>query len=159
MALSQYARRYLQTGMSWDTVAKEVADAIDAASTSASPTFTGTITVSGATFSGAATESGLWTFTGGGTITTTAWTITDVNVVLSTNTGTMFGNANNQKLGLWGATPVVQPSSTGELLGMNGNGATNANAVNQNSNGNVGSTFYTFSDVVKALKQAGVIKS
>jgi len=35
-------------------------------------------------------------------------TITDADIVLSTVTGTEIGTAATQKLGLWGATPVVQ---------------------------------------------------
>jgi len=53
-------------------------------------------------------------------------------------------------------TPVVSPASSGLLVGMNGNAATNANAVNMNSNGNLGSTFMNFSDVVRTLKQANL---
>lgn len=103
-------------------------------------------------------------------ITTTNLTTTNANVsgvltagngatiVANTgNGGLKVGTAANQKMGFWGVTPVVQPAGTGELLGMNGNAATNANAVNMNSNGNSGSAFYSFSDVVKALKQAGML--
>jgi len=50
-------------------------------------------------------------------------------------------------------TPVVSPASSGLLVGMNGNAATAANAVNMNSNGNLGSTFMNFGDVVRTLKQ------
>lgn len=49
-------------------------------------------------------------FSGAKTFTATM-TITDVNVVLSTTTGTKWGTATNQKQGWWGATPVVQPAS------------------------------------------------
>ncbi len=67
---------------------------------------------------------------------------------------TLCGNS-NQKFALWGGTPVVRPSGTGELLGLNGNSATAGNATNMNSNGNTGNTAYTFNDVVKAIKQMG----
>lgn len=79
------------------------------------------------------------------------------NIVLGTTTGTKIGTAASQLLGFWNATPVVQPASTGELLGLNGNAATAANATNMNSNGNLGSKAYTFNDVVKMLKTAGIL--
>ncbi len=68
-------------------------------------------------------------------------------------------SAANQPLGFWGATPVVQPAGTGELVGIVGNAATNINATNMTSNGNTGSTNYSFNDVVKALKKAGLMTS
>lgn len=37
-------------------------------------------------------------------------TITDVNVVLGTTTGTKFGTATTQKLGFFNSTPIVQPA-------------------------------------------------
>lgn len=147
MALSAPARFQFGIGIASPLFAKEICDGID------------NITGAATTFTGANTFSGANAFTGGVTISSAALTITDVNIILSATTGTMLGNANTQKLGLWGATPVVQPSGTGELLGLNGNAATAANATNMNSNGNVGSTAYTLNDLVKALKQAGVIKS
>lgn len=60
-------------------------------------------------------------------------------------------------LGLWGATPIVQPAAIGELIGFTGNGETNANAVNFAANGNVGNRSYSLGDVVKALKNLGVL--
>ena len=38
-------------------------------------------------------------------------TITDVNIVLGTTTGTKFGTATTQKLSFYNATPVVRPSA------------------------------------------------
>ena len=35
--------------------------------------------------------------------------------VFSTDVGTMFGTAADQKLSLWGATPVVQPSAIADI--------------------------------------------
>ena len=49
-------------------------------------------------------------------VSTTAVTVTDgINYVLGTTTGTKFGTANNQKIGFFNATPIVQPSSTTDL--------------------------------------------
>jgi hypothetical protein len=80
-----------------------------------------------------------------------------VNHAFNTTTGSKLGTAANQKLGFWNATPVVQPSGTGELLGFTGNAATNANAVNFAANGNNGSKSYSLGDIVKALKNAGIL--
>jgi hypothetical protein len=59
-------------------------------------------------------------------------------------------------LGFFGATPIIQPTSTGEGTGMFQNSGT---AVNNNSTftGNLGSTAYTILDVVKHLKQLGFL--
>lgn len=78
------------------------------------------------------------------------------NIATGTTTGSKLATNNTQKLGFWGATPVVQPSSSGEIVGSIGNGATNANHANYASNGNLGSTNMTHSDVVKVLKRAGL---
>lgn len=96
-------------------------------------------------------------FQGAGTITNAGNTSFLDGSVINTGVtnGLIFGGNTNQKMGEFGVTAVIQPASKGELLGMNGNAATNANAVNMNSNGNVGNNAYTLSDVVKALKQMG----
>jgi hypothetical protein len=61
-------------------------------------------------------------------------------------------------LGFYGATPVAQPSGTGETTGFTAGSGT---AVNDDSTftGNVGSTAYRLSDVVKHLKNLGLIAS
>ena len=81
------------------------------------------------------------------------------NLALGTGSGTRIGTAANQKLGLFGVTPIVKPAGTGELVGMAGNGATNANAVNMTANGNSGSTAYSLNDVVKAMKALGSLNA
>ena len=62
-----------------------------------------------------------------------------------------------KKLGLFGATPVVQPSTTGEIIGMTPGIGT---AVDDQATftGNMGATAYTINDVVKALKLLGILK-
>jgi hypothetical protein len=50
------------------------------------------------------------TFTGGPTISTANLTITDVNVVLGTTTGTKIGTSTSQKLSFYNSTPIVQPT-------------------------------------------------
>lgn len=78
------------------------------------------------------------------------------NIVLGTTTGTKIGTATTQKIGLWNATPVVQHSSTGETSGFTAGSGT---GVNDDSTftGNTGATAYRISDVVKALKNAGLM--
>jgi hypothetical protein len=58
---------------------------------------------------------------------------------------------------LFGATAVVQPASTGELIGLAGQADSTANATNMNSNGNLGTKAYSLNDLVKALKQLGIL--
>jgi hypothetical protein len=78
------------------------------------------------------------------------------NFILSATTGTKIGTATTQKLGFWNATPVVQPNGTGETVGFTAGSGT---AVNDASTftGNVGATAYRISDIVKALKNVGLL--
>lgn len=80
------------------------------------------------------------------------------NVILDTTTGTKIGTATSQKLGFFNATPVVQQNGTGETVGFVAGTGT---AVNDDSTftGNVGSTAYRISDVVKGLKNLGLLAS
>lgn len=78
------------------------------------------------------------------------------NIIVNATTGTKIGTASTQKIGIWNATPIVQPSSTGEASGFTvGAGTT----VRDDSTftGNVGSTAYRISDIVKHLKNIGLI--
>lgn len=85
-------------------------------------------------------------------------TIADAkDITVGTTTGTAFATNATQKIAFYGGTPVVQPSGTGELIGFTGNGATNANAVNFAANGNNGTKSYSLGDVVKALKNLGLM--
>lgn len=96
------------------------------------------------------TTSGAVNFTGGVTIATTALTITDVNVILSTTTGTKIATATNQKLGIWNATPIVQPTT-----------AVAAATFVANTSGIVDDSAtwdgYTAGQVVKALRNIGLL--
>jgi hypothetical protein len=84
-------------------------------------------------------------------------TIADTgNIVLDTGTGTKIGTATGQKLAFYNATPVVQQAGTGETTGVSGGSGTNIHA-NATFTGNVGSAAYTISDVVKALKNLGLL--
>ena len=62
------------------------------------------------------------TFQAGGAerlrLDSTALTVTDaVNIVIGSTTGTKIGTATTQKLGLWNATPVVQPTGIVDVSG------------------------------------------
>lgn len=81
----------------------------------------------------------------------------NASIATNASNGTRIGTATTQKIGLWNATPIVQPSSTGELIGTLGMADTTDNATNMNSNGNSGTKRYTFNDLVKHLKAAGIL--
>lgn len=86
-------------------------------------------------------------------------TIADAgNVVLATGTGTKIGTATGQKLGFYNATPVIQQAGTGETVGFTAGGGTNVTDASTFT-GNVGSTAYRISDIVKALKNLGLLAS
>ena len=101
------------------------------------------------------TISGAKTFSGGITVGT-AIAISDVNVVLGTVTGTKFGTATSQKLAFYNSTPIVQPSTTGETVGFTA-GAGTAVTDQSTFTGNVGATAYRISDIVKHLKNLGLV--
>lgn len=52
-----------------------------------------------------------------GITTASPVTLSDVNIVLGTSTGTKIGTATTQKLGFWNATPVVQQSHIADPSG------------------------------------------
>lgn len=96
------------------------------------------------------------------TVTTTSLfgdsiTIADAkNIVLNTTTGTKIGTATNQKLGFFNSAPVIQPATTGETVGFTAGAGTNVNDQSTFT-GNVGATAYRLSDIVKHLKNLGLI--
>lgn len=118
---------------------------------------TGVATLASAVVTGAATVgttlgvTGVTTLTGGASIPNSA------NVALATGAGTKIGTAAAQKLGLWNATPVIQPATTGTTTGFTVVGASAAVAPESTFTGNSGSKAYTIGDIVLALKQAGIM--
>jgi len=72
------------------------------------------------------------------------------NIVLGTTTGTQLGSGATQKLALWGATPIVQPTTGVAAATFVANAGT---AVND------ASTFdgYTIKQLVKALRNMGAL--
>lgn len=73
--------------------------------------------------------------------------------VVSTNG---FSSPTDSTLGFFGATPVAQPDTTGTTTGFTAGSGT---AVLDDSTftGDTGSTAYTIGDVVKALKDLGLL--
>lgn len=73
-----------------------------------------------------------------------------VNVVLDTTTGTKFGTSSSQKLSLWNATPIVQPTTAISAATF----AANTSAISDDT-----ATFdgYTIGQVVKALRNVGLL--
>ena len=93
------------------------------------------------------------------TIDGTLLTFADAkNVVFNATTGTKLGTATTQKLGFWNATPIVQPSGTGETAGFTAGAGTPVTDASTFT-GNVGATAYRLSDIVKALKNSGLMAS
>jgi hypothetical protein len=80
----------------------------------------------------------------------------DHDFIIGTSTGTKIGTATSQKIGFFNATPVVQQSGTDETTGFTGGSGTTARD-DSTFTGNVGSTAYTISDIVKALKNLGLL--
>jgi hypothetical protein len=74
----------------------------------------------------------------------------DTNIQLSTTTGTKIGTATNQKLGFWNKTPIVQPTTAITGATIAGSGGTNI-TTNSTFDG------YTLAQVVKALRDAGLL--
>lgn len=98
-----------------------------------------------ATTNGRLTDASAWTFDG------TSETLgAGHNLVLDTGTGTKIGTATSQKLSLWNATPIVQPTT-----------AVAAATFVANTSGtlNDSATFdgYTLGQVVKALRNTGIL--
>ena len=76
--------------------------------------------------------------------------------VAGTTTGLTIGTATTQKLGFYNATPVVQQATTGTTTGFTANSGT---TVRDDSTftGNSGTKAYTVGDIVKALKNLGLL--
>lgn len=82
--------------------------------------------------------------------------ISDLYVRLGTSTGTKFGTATNEKIGFWNKTPVVQPNTTGTTTGFSAGAGSNV-LSGSTFTGNTGSAAYTIGDIVKALKDVGLM--
>mgnify|MGYP001592752271 CR=1 FL=1 len=77
-------------------------------------------------------------------------------IQLSTATGTKIGTGTSQKLGFYNRTPVVQPSSTGETTGLDIVAGTNLTDTTTFTGG-TGAVAYRVNDIIKHLKNLGLI--
>lgn len=137
----------------------------------------GTGTVSGLSLSGTVTSSGSLTLGGtldlsappaigggtpaAGTFSTltanTSLTMADAaNIIVNATTGTKIGTATTQKLAFYNSTPVAQPATTGTVTGFTAGSGTAAKD-DSTYTGNTGATAYTVGDIVKALKDLGLL--
>ena len=74
--------------------------------------------------------------------------------------GIKLGSATSSLLGFYGATPAAQQSSTGtNATGFTAHGPHDTVHANSTFTGNVGTTAYSISDIVKHLKTIGLIAS
>lgn len=84
---------------------------------------------------------------------------TGISLAFATSgAGTKIGTGTTQLMGFWNATPIVQPSSTGETTGWTSGGGTAATSTDTYT-GNTGTKAYTLNDVVKHLKTMGLLAS
>lgn len=74
----------------------------------------------------------------------------------NTGTGTKIGTTTSQKLSFYGASPVTQRATTGTTTGFTAGSGT---AVNDDSTftGDTGTRAYTIGDIVKAMKELGLL--
>jgi hypothetical protein len=78
-------------------------------------------------------------------------TVSAVNIVTDTTTGTKIGTATTQKLGFWNATPVVQPTTAVGSATVNSPGGGNTIKTDDTFDG------YTVAQIVKALRDTGIL--
>lgn len=78
-------------------------------------------------------------------------TVSAVNIVTDTTTGTKLGTGNTQKLGFWNAPPLVQPTTGGAAATFASPGAGSVIKTDDTFDG------YTVQQVVKALRNVGLL--
>ena len=81
------------------------------------------------------------------------------NIIVSTINGTVIGTQPNQKLSFYGTTPIVQHNTSGELLNFVDNTSLDVVCNESTFTGNTGAKAYTINDIVKALKNVGILAS
>jgi len=73
------------------------------------------------------------------------------NIVFDTTTGTKIGTATTQKIGIWNATPIVQPTTAVAAATIASPGAGNVIKTDDTFDG------YTLQQIVKALRNTGLL--
>lgn len=94
----------------------------------------------------------------GGVLTGDVTLSDSVNLILGSSSGTKIGTATSQKLSFFNNSPVVQPSSTGQTAGFTAGGGSAAKD-DSTFTGGVGTKAYTTGDIVRHLKNLGLIAS
>ena len=93
--------------------------------------------------------------TGAVTVTSTLGAATAVDS-LTVADSAVIGDAATSEVGFYGATAVVQPATTGTVTGFTAGSGTAAKD-DSTFTGNTGSAAYTVGDIVKALKDLGLL--
>lgn len=106
------------------------------------------------TFSGPVTSTNGFVGDMTGNVTATTGTSTFNNLNTTGNTG--IGDAATDTVGFYGATKVAQPATTGTTTGFTAGSGTAARA-DSTFTGNTGTAAYTVGDIVKALKDLGLL--
>lgn len=110
----------------------------------------GSVSTGAVTITPATTITGILTSSGGITMADAK------NIIVNATTGTQIATATTQKLGLWAATPVVQPvANTDTTTGAAG--STTAVFLNTTFTGPSGASAYTIGGIIKALKAVGIL--
>jgi hypothetical protein len=89
-----------------------------------------------------------------GTITSASGTSTFADVSITGNTA--IGDAATDTVGFYGVAQVAQPATTGTTTGFTAGSGTAARA-DSTYTGNTGTAAYTVGDIVKALKDLGLL--
>ena len=79
------------------------------------------------------------------------------NIVTGTTTGTKIGTSATQKIGFYNATPVGQQNTAGTTTGYTANASANTVYSGSTFTGGIGTTAYTLTDIVRALKTLGLL--
>ena len=81
-----------------------------------------------------------------------------INLEFATSTGTKIGTAIGQKLAFYGTTPVARTNPTGITAGFVNVGTGTEVTEADTFDGNTGGQVYTIGDIVKKLKDLGILE-
>lgn len=110
-------------------------------------------TIGGVSFNGSANIT-VATATGGFTVSGGNLTISAINIVTDTTTGTKFGTATNQKIGFYNSTPIVQP--TGDVItGLQNLGLMASATITATTNANLTGPITSVGNATSIASQTG----